>query len=95
MRAVLWISSVGLIASAVFQPAVAEGLDREQLLEQMKASRPIDLVVIDQREGANGYTLGIFAIKGDAADPEMRRFKLWWRAGANCQNHLRHVALRH
>ena len=83
MRAVLWISSVGLIASAVFQPAVAEGLDREQLLEQMKASRPIDLVVIDQREGANGYTLGIFAIKGDAADPEMRRFKLWWEYSDN------------
>jgi len=52
-------------------------VDRESLLEQMKAMRPVDLVVLDQRDGADAYTLGIFAINKDPADPELRRFKLW------------------
>jgi len=39
--------------------------------------RPVDLVVLDQRDGADAYTLGIFAINKDPADPELRRFKLW------------------
>ena len=52
-------------------------VDRESLLEQMKAMRPVDLVVLDQRDGADAYTLGIFAINSDPADPELRRFKLW------------------
>ena len=52
-------------------------VDRQSLLEQMKAMRPVDLVVLDQRDGAGVYTLGIFAIKRDPADPELRRFKLW------------------
>ena len=77
MRAVRWVSSLGMIVLAAFQPAFAEGVNREQLLEQMKAMRPVDLVVLDQIDGAKQYTLGIFAVRGDAADPEMRRFKLW------------------
>ena len=77
MRAVRWFSSLGMIVLAVSQPAFAEGVNREQLLEQMKAMRPVDLVVLDQIDGAKQYTLGIFAVRGDAADPEMRRFKLW------------------
>ena len=77
MRAVRWISSLGLIAAAAFQPAFAEGMDREQLLEQMKAMRPVDLVVLDQTDSPQEYTLGIFAVSADAVDPEMRRFKLW------------------
>ena len=62
MRAVRWISSLGLIAAAAFQPAFAEGMDREQLLEQMKAMRPVDLVVLDQTDSPQEYTLGIFAV---------------------------------
>lgn len=77
MRAVRWISSLGLIATAASQPAFTEALDREQVLEQMKAMRPVDLVVLDQRDGPNEYTLGIFAVSGNAVDPEMRSFKLW------------------
>ena len=57
MRAVRWFSSLGLIAAAAVQSAGAEGVDREALLEQMKAMRPVDLVVLDQRDGAQQYTL--------------------------------------
>ena len=77
MYSIRWIFSVGLMASAAFQPALAEAINREQLLEQMKAMRPVDLVVLDQSEGAEEYTLGIFAVSGDPSDPETRRFKLW------------------
>ena len=83
MYSIRWIFSVGLMASAAFQPALAEAINREQLLEQMKAMRPVDLVVLDQRDGAQQYTLGIFAIIGDPADPELRRFKLWQETADN------------
>lgn len=75
MRAVHWISSLSLLMVSAAVQAVP--VDRESLLEQMKAMRPVDLVVLDQRDGADAYTLGIFAINSDPADPELRRFKLW------------------
>ena len=75
MRAVHWISSLSLLMVSAAVQAVP--VDRESLLEQMKAMRPVDLVVLDQRDGADAYTLGIFAINQDPADPELRRFKLW------------------
>lgn len=75
MRAIHWISSLSLLMASGVVHAVP--VDRESLLEQMKAMRPVDLVVLDQRDGADAYTLGIFAINRDPADPELRRFKLW------------------
>ena len=75
MRAIHWISSLSLLMASAAVHAVP--VDRESLLEQMKAMRPVDLVVLDQRDGADEYTLGIFAINSDPADPELRRFKLW------------------
>ena len=75
MRAIHWISSLSLLMASAAVHAVP--VDRESLLEQMKAMRPVDLVVLDQRDGADAYTLGIFAINSDPADPELRRFKLW------------------
>lgn len=83
MHSIRWLFSLGLVASAAVQPAVAEPVNREQVLEQMKAMRPIDLVVLDQGEGAEEYTLGIFAVSGDPVDPEMRRFKLWQESADN------------
>ena len=77
MQSIRWIFGLGLVMSAACQPVLAEALNREQLLEQMKAMRPVDLVVLDQSDGADEYTLGIFAVSGDPADPELRRFKLW------------------
>ena len=75
MRAIHWISCLSLLMASAAVHAVP--VDRESLLEQMKAMRPVDLVVLDQRDGADAYTLGIFAINRDPADPELRRFKLW------------------
>ena len=75
MRAVHWMSSLSLVMVSAAVQAVP--VDRESLLDQMKAMRPVDLVVLDQRDGADAYTLGIFAVKKDPADPELRRFQLW------------------
>ena len=77
MQSIRWIFGLGLVMSAACQPALAEALNREQLLEQMKAMRPVDLVVLDQIDSPQEYTLGIFAVSGDAVDPQIRRFKLW------------------
>ena len=83
MHSIRLVFSLGLLASAAFQPAVAEDVNREQLLEQMKAMRPVDLVVLDQIDEPQEYMLGIFAVRGDASDPEIRRFKLWQESADN------------
>ena len=77
MRAPFWISSLGLLALIATQPGVAETSLRQKTLEKLRASRPSDLVVVDQREVGGTYTLGIFAVQNDPADPALRRYKLW------------------
>ena len=56
---------------------MAEGISRDEILEQMKSMRPLDLVVLGTRDVGDEYTLGIFAIKSDSANPALRKFKLW------------------
>ena len=77
MRALCLISSLGLMAASAAQPVMAEGFSREQILEQMKSMRPPDLVILETRDVGGEYTLGIFAIKSDSANPALRKFKLW------------------
>ena len=77
MRALCLISSLGLMAASAVQPVMAEGISREEVLEQMKSMRPPDLVVLERKDVGGDYTLGIFAIKRDSANPELRKFKLW------------------
>ncbi len=77
MRAAVGLTCVGCLAIGVVQPGVAETSVRQKVLERMRASRPSDLVVLDRREVGGTYTLGIFAIQADPADPDLRRYKLW------------------
>ena len=77
MRALCLISSLGLMAASAVQPVMAEGISRDEILEQMKSMRPPDLVVLEKRDVGGEYTLGIFAIKRDPANRELRKFKLW------------------
>ena len=77
MRALCLISSLGLLAVSAVHPVMAEGLSRDEILEQMRSMRPPDLVVLDRRDVGGEYTLGIFAVKRDPANPDLRKFKLW------------------
>lgn len=77
MRAAFGLTCFGFLAICGIQPGVAETSLRQKVLEQMRASRPSDLVVLEQREVGGSYTLGIFAIETDPVDPDLRRYKLW------------------
>ena len=83
MRAAYWITSLSLLAISAVQPGLAEPSLREKVLEQMRASRPADLVVLETRELGGTSTLGIFAIKVDSADPDLRHYKLWRESPEN------------
>ena len=83
MRAAYWITSLSLLAISVVQPGWADKSVRQKVLEQMRASRPADLVVLETREVGGTSTFGIFAVQVDSADPELRRYKLWRESPEN------------
>ncbi len=56
----------------------AKPIDRKDLMEEMRLLRPSDLVVLLKEPGFDGESLlGIYAIKADKYDSDLRRFKLW------------------
>ena len=67
MRAACWISSLSLLAISVVPPGMAEPSLRQKALEEMRASRPADLVVLETRELGRPSMRGIFAIEVDSA----------------------------
>ena len=68
-----WVGLALLLA-----PIAAAAIDRLELLEQMKRSRPADLTVLIEKPDAGGKrTIGIYAIEPSAADPNVRQYKLW------------------
>jgi len=83
MRAAYWMTGLSLLAISGVQPGFAEPSLREKVLEQMRASRPADLVVLETRELRGTSLLGIFAIQVDATDPDLRRYKLWRESPEN------------
>ncbi len=83
MRSAYWMTNLSLLAISVLQPGLAEPSLREKVLEQMRAARPADLVVLETRELGRTSLLGIFAIQVDSADPDLRRYKLWRESPEN------------
>ena len=78
MQAAQRFLSLILAAAGASMAPQAAAFDREELLEQMKRMRPAGIKVLETRPVAGGtYTLGIYAIAKDPADPELRRYKLW------------------
>ena len=66
-----------LLGGALWIQAVA-AIDRDELLNQMKSMRPPTMTTLETRQVDGGtYTLGIFSVSGDEADPDLRRYKLW------------------
>ena len=83
MRAAYWMTTFSLLAIGLLPPGLAERSLREKVLEQMRASRPADLVVLETRELGGTSLLGIFAIREDSADPDLRHYKLWRESPEN------------
>ena len=78
MNAVQRSISLMLAAAGAVLVPMAAALERGEILEQMKRRRPADLRILDTRPGGLGDTiLGMFALSGDPADPDLRRYKLW------------------
>ena len=68
-----WVGLVLLLA-----PIGSAAIDRLEVLEQMKKSRPADLTVLIETPDAGGMrTIGIYAVKPSAADANVRQYKLW------------------
>ena len=54
------------------------GFDREQVLEQMRQSRPADLQVLIERPAPVGtMSIGIYAVKPTPSNPDTRSYQLW------------------
>ena len=74
----LRIAGLSLTALFFFCIPPTEAIDREEVIEQMKKSRPANLVVLIKRPDVGGdFLLGIYALEIDKSDPDLRRFKLW------------------
>ena len=54
------------------------GFDREQVLEQMRRSRPADLKELIERPAPVGtLSIGIYAVKPASSNPDTRSYQLW------------------
>ena len=72
------LSLIVLAGGVLITPSTAVAMERDEVLDQMRRMRPADVTTLETRPVANGtYTLGIFSISTDAADPALRRYKLW------------------
>lgn len=70
--------SLLLLSAGVLWVQAAAALDRTQVLDQMRRMRPETMAILETRQVDGGtYTLGLFALSGDQADPQLRRYKLW------------------
>ncbi len=67
---------LGLACLVCGQPVGA--FDREQVLEQMRQTRPADLKVLIERPAPVGtLSIGIYAVKPRPSDPNTRSYQLW------------------
>ena len=73
-----------VIASSLLRPDWAWSIDRKDVLEQMKKSRPQDLVVLIEEPDAGGNRIiGMYGLKKEAGDPTLRRFSIWEESPAD------------
>ncbi|MGB1776799.1 MAG: hypothetical protein ACPHGV_10725 [Synechococcus sp.] len=82
----------GALAGLLGTGRSAEALDRKDLLEQMRNSRPADLQVLVQEPDAAGTrTIGIYAIQRDPMNPDLRRYSLWEETPADLNVYVESV----
>ena len=69
---------LGFGLALLLAPLAAEAISRQEVLEQMKKSRPKDLQVLMEEPDAGGpRMIGIYAIKPGGADGTLRSYSLW------------------
>ena len=67
---------LGLGGLISVQPVGA--FDRQEVLEQMRLTRPADLKVLIERPAPVGIlSIGIYAVKPTPSDPNTRSYRLW------------------
>ena len=55
-----------------------DAMDRKEVREKMKQSRPSDLVILLRKPDLGGeYILGMYSLQKDQLHSHLRRFKLW------------------
>ncbi len=90
MRRLVGIVGLCSIGFSIVIPLKAG--DRKILMEKVPEMRPSNLVVLVNRPHIRGgnYFLGIYDLKRDEADQDLRRFKLWeeWSFDLNIHNEL-------
>jgi len=78
-----------LMAAAALLPLVSiadplQAIDRKDVLEQMRKSRPTDLKILIEKPDAGGnLIIGIFSIKTGGRDSELRQYKIWEESPAD------------
>ena len=83
-----WISwslaGAMLIASSLLRPDWAWSIDRKDVLEQMKKSRPQDLIVLIEEPDAGGNRIvGLYGLTKEAGNATLRRFSIWEESPAD------------
>ena len=69
---------LGLGLTLLLAPLVAEAISRQEVLEQMKKSRPKDLqVLMEEPDAAGPRIIGIYGIKPGGGDGTLRSYSLW------------------
>ena len=73
-----------VLAALVVSSEAMYAIDRKEVLEQMKKSRPQDLTILIEKPDAGGNLLiGIYGVQKGGGDPNLRRYKLWEESPAD------------
>ena len=68
------------------------GFDREQVLEQMRQSRPADLKVLIERPAPVGtMSIGIYGVTPAPSDPDTRSYQLWEESASDLNVYVESV----
>ena len=66
--------------------------DRQQVLEQMRRTRPADLKVLIERPAPVGtLSIGIYAIKPASSNPDTRSYQLWEESASDLNVYVESV----
>ena len=78
------VFGAGVLSVGVFGTNPLQAVDREDVLEQMRNSRPSDLQILIEKPDAGGSRIiGIYAVKQGQTDPDIRRYQVWEESPAD------------
>ena len=75
---------LAVVACAFFAMAPGSAIDRKDVLEQMRKSRPQDMkVLIDKPDAGGRSIIGIYGVRKVPNDPDLRRYQIWEESPAD------------